>query len=146
MDDVIRRACAGDVADMVRMNADFVAQIDYPAPIDLDVARDDFCAALVNPNGLALVLERDGRVVGMLLAQAVRLLLTRAMVAQELVFWVDPEARGAGGALLSAYEDWARRMGCVSCSLVTIDERVGVLYRRRGYRRAETVFQKGLSD
>lgn len=54
--------------------------------------------------------------------------------------------RGAGSALIDRYEQWARANGCVSTSLSSMRKPTAFarLYRRLGYRLAETAFVKAL--
>lgn len=71
-------------------------------------------------------------------------------VCEELAWWVEPDARGAGrvGArLLDAAEAWARAHGLKWLKMVAPHQsRVGRFYERRGYVPVETAYSKGLVD
>ena len=70
------------------------------------------------------------------------------LVANECFWFVKPEARGRGFALLLAYEEEAKRRGAVRCSMVHLKslqpERLGSIYEKRGYIPTETAYLKTL--
>jgi GNAT superfamily N-acetyltransferase len=69
-------------------------------------------------------------------------------VAQEMFWWVDPEARGlgAGRKLLETIEAWAKEQGAHKLTMVALDdvdgERVAAMYKTAGYRPLERNFVK----
>jgi GNAT superfamily N-acetyltransferase len=65
-------------------------------------------------------------------------------MAFEVVWWVEPEARGDGVRLLRAAEDWAIEQGIGKMQMVAPNERVGALYERMGYLPVETSYQRTL--
>jgi GNAT superfamily N-acetyltransferase len=71
---------------------------------------------------------------------------TGEMVANEMFWWVQPEARGQGRSLLEAYEAWAGEQGARYLTMVhlsnSMPERLRKLYERRGYRESETHYIK----
>lgn len=68
--------------------------------------------------------------------------------AQELFWWVNPEARstGAGLALLRAAEHWAKERGCQTITMLCLDavepQKVATIYERMGYAPLERAFIK----
>lgn len=70
------------------------------------------------------------------------------LTGQELFWWIDPEHRGAGGKLFDALEAWVREQGASSFTMIALEaleaERVGKIYRRRGYRPVERSFVRGM--
>ncbi len=88
--------------------------------------------------GLALLLDTP-RGSGVLLAAAAASPFRPALWADEILFWIDPAARGGPGAaaLLDAYEDWARDLGASLVGLSAIESRAETLFARRGYVAAE---------
>lgn len=71
-------------------------------------------------------------------------------IAQEMFWWVDPEARGlgAGRKLLETIEAWAKEQGAQKLTMVALDdvdgERVAGMYKAAGYRPLERNFVKVL--
>jgi GNAT superfamily N-acetyltransferase len=67
--------------------------------------------------------------------------------AEELLVWVEPDARGSSWQdLLDAFETWARAGGCSRIKLSAQQSlrpaAMARLYRRSGYQPCETVFIK----
>lgn len=99
--------------------------------------------------GYALCLVNDvaGVAQGVLMAHAFEHDFGPVWMAQERVWWIDPEHRGsAASRMLDAYETWARSKGCQFIGMAGMgkDPQVGALYQRRGYVRAETHFLKAV--
>lgn len=68
--------------------------------------------------------------------------------AQELGWYVDPEARGVGlgSLLLEATENWAKEKGIDSISMIALpSSKTEAFYERKGYTLQETTFIKRLS-
>jgi GNAT superfamily N-acetyltransferase len=106
-----------------------------------------FTSHVMLPNRLCLVLEVDGAAQGVLMASADPHPFGPVRLAQETVWWIEPEHRGRDAVrMLDAYEDWAREQDCNFSGMVGMGAvpDVGKLYHRRGYRTAETHFLKAL--
>ena len=94
------------------------------------------------------VLVDRGVVRGVLMARAAEHEFGPVRLARETVWFIEPKHRGRGAlGMLDAYEAWAREHGCAFAGMGGMgeDPAVGLLYRRRGYRGAETLFLKGLA-
>lgn len=97
---------------------------------------------------LALVCVGDNGLSGVLLASAQEHPFAAVRYAAETVWWIAPEARGrAASEMLAAYEAWAVEQGCIFAGMAALATfpRAGIIYRRRGYREAETHFLKPLA-
>jgi RimJ/RimL family protein N-acetyltransferase len=96
------------------------------------------------PRKLCLVLEVDGALRGVLAASVAISPLSPVRIAQELVFWLDPDHRGrAAFEMLQAYEVWALSEGCVALGLSGLnDARVARFFRASGYALSENKFLK----
>jgi GNAT superfamily N-acetyltransferase len=98
--------------------------------------------------GLIVVAEdRGGQVVGGLVAAVLPQPITQRDYADELCYWLEPVARGGEAArlLLDAFECWvdARGLGCKMVAPCQAPwDRIGAVYRRRGYTAIETVFYR----
>jgi GNAT superfamily N-acetyltransferase len=95
-----------------------------------------------------LVAERDGRVVGMAGTHLERTYEADGQCARIMSFVVGSKerGRGAGQALISAVEDWARDRGAADVMLTTHERRAGAheFYGRLGYDRTGYRFHKRL--
>lgn len=70
------------------------------------------------------------------------------LTGQELFWWIDPEHRGQGAALLNALEQWVSEQGAHSFSMIALEalepDKVALIYRRRGYRPVEHSYLRGM--
>lgn len=96
---------------------------------------------------LCLVHDVEGIAQGVLMAHAFEHDFGPVWISQERVWWIDPAHRGSAATrMLDAYESWSIDQGCKFAGMAGMgeDPQVGTLYRRRGYRCAETHFLKAL--
>lgn len=86
-----------------------------------------------------LMAERDGELLGCLIATAARHIFSDALYASAALFYVKPEARAsrAAVALLEAFAHWARERGAVEASIhITSGMRqdeIGRFLERQGF-------------
>lgn len=117
--------------------------VPFSAPHALALVDRHMCSREL----LALVCGPSGAPVGVLLAASQEHPFAPIRYAAETVWWIAPEARGQGAAeMLAFYEAWATEQGCAFAGMAALASfpRAGVIYRRRGYREAETHFLKPL--
>ena len=143
---MIRKAEPADMGRIVEMGTRFVEETTYREHVSIDPQRltGTVVDLATNPNGVILVSENGNHVDGMIAMLMYEHPYSGIMTAFELVWWVDPEARGTGRQLLSAAEGWAREMGAKAVQMVAPNLRVGALYERLGYRPIETSYQRSL--
>lgn len=151
---IIRRATESDKDRIVELLRDsrLGAGFDSPAgatgfqfDFSLGYAERLFWRYLRAPRALCLVNDVEGVAQGVLMAHAYEHEFGPVMIAQERVWWIDPHHRGSAAMrMLYAYEQWAKELGCrfVGMAGMGEDPMVGELYRRRGYRVAETHYMK----
>ncbi len=116
-------------------------------PFDPAYAERLFVSYLGVSRRLCLVHDVDGVARGVLLAHAYEHDFGPVWMSQERLWWIDPAHRGtAAQRMLDAYEAWSRAEGCEFAGMAGMgaDPLVAKLYRRRGYRDAETNFLKAL--
>src|SRR5688572_6291922 len=67
-----------------------------------------------------------------------------ALMATEVAWWVEPDARGknVGAELMDAFEFWAKKVGCSLVIVSSIDDKVGKYYEKRGYKLHERAYLK----
>jgi hypothetical protein len=87
--------------------------------------------------------DPDHAVVGMIGLVAITSHVSGLPTATEVMWWVDPEARGSGLTLLRRAERWAVETGAAVIQMVApaTHARLGMLYQRRGYEMMETTYQ-----
>lgn len=109
------------------------------APVETDAySRGHFAAtlsALIEaPTGFAVVLDRDGPR-GVILALVSISPFAPVKVADELIWWVEPEHRGGGwGAqLFKSYEDWAVGQGVAMVGASCFDDATAAWLAQQGY-------------
>lgn len=154
----IRTATMEDMPGIVGMAQRFYPESPYPA-IYGDMPKEQAAGlAIVALQGMAdfgivpgvmLVADMDGELVGILCAHIDPATFNPAVVAAELVWWVEPEHRGGMTAvrLLKRGEDEARARGATvfnMCALATSPEEASEILKRLGYAPTHTVFTKRL--
>lgn len=139
---MIRHAVLADLPELLRMGKAFhsVTGVADLIPLDEDTLAQTFLNLM--EHGVILVVEGEDGLVG-----ATGALLhphyfnASHITGQELFWWIDPEHRGQGGELFNALEQWVKDQGAHSFGMIALDalepERVGLIYRRRGYRPTE---------
>lgn len=140
-----RRATQEDIPACLRMLRDFgkAASLDCDDESLLATLR-----ALLGSGGLYVTGEPVHGMAGVMLYP--QFFNTAHLAAQEMFWWVDPQARraGAGRALLGALEGYARENGARTLTMICLDDldgdRVAAFYRSEGYRPLERNFMKVL--
>src|SRR5262245_30350695 len=103
---MIRRALPCDKMAILRMARDFHAASGTALPFSAPMASMVFDACLEDADRLCLVLDSNGPK-GVLAAQAGQHHFSPVRVATEIMWWVDPGARGKSLGMLREYEAWA---------------------------------------
>ena len=138
---MIRLGHKGDIPALVELGAKFHAESGMA-----DIAGyvpEDFAATLegmIASEMMILLVAEDEKPVGMAGAVIFPFYFNSAhRTAQEMFWYVAPEARGGTGtALLGTLETVAKGKGCESLMMVELDHiPCGAIYEGRGYRRAE---------
>lgn len=144
----VRPATDADMPSLL-LGVSVFADEAYPnESVDTDRVATFLRATIGNPDGLVAVMETDrGMFAGLFVALLHRNLLTGLPSMGEILFYVDPEARGHGKRLLTYAEDWARDRGCKRATLCHLETtpRLETAYRRWGYVPLERSYQKELT-
>jgi GNAT superfamily N-acetyltransferase len=142
MTPLIRAATLADVPRLVAMGRQQIAatygETFADAPAQLEALATQLVTA---PACAAFVAEHDGAVVGMIGLVRYAHHLSGAPTVGEVMWWVDPDARGCGLPLLRRAERWACETGATAIQMMAPEARVGRLYERRGYRLVELTYQ-----
>lgn len=142
----VRQAIERDVADIVRMSRAFYATTTYREYADFDEATVTALAEALVRDHVMLVAEADGQVVGMVGLFVVPFMFNHGhQMAHEVVWYVDPEAQGAGAgkALLAAIEPACKAKGATGIFMIHLSNsppQAAEIYQRMGYAHSETVY------
>lgn len=144
---IVRPATARDMPAMLMGVSIFAAEA-YPNDcMDAQHVMAFLRGALESQDALVAVMEADHAMfAGLFVAVLNRNLLTGAPSMGEILFYVDPVARGHGRKLLRYAEDWARERGCCRATLCHLETtpRLETAYRRWGYEPIERAYRKEL--
>lgn len=143
----IRDATDADLPRLLEMAQGFLTTTAYGARVPFDAEHFTRLAELLRTQGRLFVAVRESRVVGMLGVLVLNHPISNERVGNEIVWWVDPEARSlnAWRALFRDAERWAREVGAVRMQFGAYhDDRLERLYRHLGYDPHEVVYEKAL--
>jgi len=139
---VIRQAVEGDIPRLLEMGAKFsqAARLIEHVGYDPESMERTFRFLIETPDHCLLVSD-NGAIGGIRSPHPFNL---SHWIAQELFWWCEG---GGGLKLLDAFEEWAAEK-CSTVRMITLEalnpERVGNLYRRRGYSPLEHGYIKRL--
>lgn len=148
---IVRRATLEDLPAYLPMGQAFhdASPMHQVIPFDPEGFSQFYKSALENPHAGMWITEVDGRPVGIAGALAYPMYFSPShLVAQELWWWLAPEARGhgAGQAMYDAIEAWANEQDVSALFMIALeDERapqMEKLYARKGFRPMERTFFK----
>ena len=143
---MIRQATLEDVDRVVEMGGRFAAETAYKDFISVDPERlQEMVTRLIESDGAVIFVSgSDATLTGMIGIVIYEHMWSGEPTAFELVWWVEPEARGDGVRLLRAAEAWAREKGIEKMQMVAPNRKVGGFYERCGYAPVETSYQRSL--
>jgi GNAT superfamily N-acetyltransferase len=142
----IRPGTLADVPALVTLARHFVASYGAAGP-ENPAQLETLATHLVStPTTTVLVADAGaGHLVGMIGLVAYAHHVSGVPTVGEVAWWVDPDARGCGVALLQRAERWAAEQGASQIQLIAPNDRVGRLYQRRGYTPIEVSYQRPLT-
>ena len=143
----IRRASLDDVPTLVALGGRFLRESSYAEHYADNPVQQTRLAewATTDPAATVFLLERDGVPVGALVCVMIVHPFSGERIVSELMWWVEPETRGAGLKLLKAMERWGASQGATKIQMIAPDDRVANLYRRLGYHWVESAYQRTLT-
>ncbi|MBF0177231.1 MAG: GNAT family N-acetyltransferase [Magnetococcales bacterium] len=122
-------------------------------PMDVGAFKRDCMVAMRSPRQQLWVAERQGEVVGALVAVTSRVYgWSPAKVATDIFFYVTQEGRGSGTTLLRRFLDWAASFPDVVTVVLQTgvgiydDHRVERLYEAFGMEATGQIYQLWLQD
>lgn len=146
---MIRLATPDDVPALVTLGVRFLNETPYhmhlaASPTHLEeLAR----ALIASEDAVIFVAERHGEVVGCLALHVFPHPMSGERTANELVWWVNPEARGVGVLLLRRGEEWAKAMDATRMQMVapTAAPEVARFYTHAGFTPVETMYERRIA-
>jgi len=97
---------------------------------------------------LVLLAKKDDLVVGVLIAYIAQFIWSRTYIAQDLVFFIQPNHRSMASEMIRGYEDWARSNSvteaALSCMSGLLEDKVVKFYKLHGYKEVGSVTRKEL--
>jgi hypothetical protein len=143
---MIRRANSDDLDALMPMAERFYTSCPWAkiADYDPETARVGMASLLANENCGLFVIDRDGHLFGAFGCVLTPVWLsTDFVVAQEVFWWVEPEARGTRESLelWIAADRWAEKSGAKAAVMIRLegmgDEALHRTYLSRGYTPVE---------
>lgn len=146
---MVRELTIQELGGAAQFGAGFIAESGIRSGFIPDVFVKKWESLISIGMGFILGLFREEKLVGVFGAVVAENLNDASVEANECFWFVDPEHRGRGLELLSAYETAALARGAKRCSMVHLlslqPERLRDLYMRRGYTPVETSYFKELN-
>jgi GNAT superfamily N-acetyltransferase len=144
---MIRQATQDDAARLTEMGMQFVASTRYHGVFEGSTEHIGRTveAMLTGPDRVVFVSGSDDKLSGMIALLLFDHPITGHRTASEVVWWVEPGARGTTGVrLLRAAEEWAQESGATQIQMVAPNDAVGDLYTRMGYEPIEVSYYRRL--
>lgn len=141
---MIRDVCEKDIPRTVEMGLRFHNQSTYRHHIAANAEQMKTLAETLMNKGIFLVDERDGQLVGMIGAFKFPHFISGEPIVGEVAWWVEPEYRGRGIALMRELEKRARQAGAKQVQMIAPTPEVAEIYKRMGYSFIESGYGKAL--
>jgi len=141
---MIRLATQEDIPRLVKMGQRFRNESTYGKYLAENPEKmAELGKRLIEVDGLILA-ERGEMIIGMLGFILHRHFISGELVAGEVFWWVEPEFRGEGLALMMDAERRAKLAGAQYMHMIAPNESVEAIYKIRGYERVESTWQRNL--
>jgi GNAT superfamily N-acetyltransferase len=146
----VRQATIDDLDQYVKLMAEFhnASPMKNVAVFNEQKCRDFVSNSLENSDMLFLLGESEKGILGIASCLLYPLYFADYKVAQELWWWLTPDARGSGigQEMFKKIENWAKEKNAQSLFMIALeDERAGKMekvYCRAGFRPLERTFIK----
>ena len=145
---MIRQAREDDLLRIVEMSAQFYPHTYYIKISPFDTESVSILASSLIDNGVMLVAEVEGKVVGMVGLVPAPFIFNPSIVGvYEVIWWVEPEyqGQGVGRDLLRVIEPIAKEKGASYIHMVCMADspiQAAALYIKEGYDHTEMSFTK----
>ncbi len=129
------------------MAVEFFTEAKLPSRLNLELWVKNWTGLTRAGSGIVLVSDTDGVLNGAIGGLAYNDLNDGARVLAEAFWFTTKGARGAGLALLKGMEAWCRASGIKRIHMIhlhSLNERLGRIYERMGYRLVESAYVKDI--
>ena len=145
---IIRDITPNDKESILRLAEMFFNEILIPkAGIHFDAqhASAHFDTLINTPGVLALCVEKENGIRGMVAGVSSAIIFAKELAMQEMVWYVEPKYRNCGLKLLLEFEKRSKERGLDQMMMVgVIETPVLDLYPRLGYKENQRIFIKNL--
>lgn len=139
----LRSARLADIPRIVELGKKFLHASAYDKHFSENAPQmQSLAERLLNGEGDIIVSERNGVITGMLGFIVYPHHISGELVAGEVFWWVEPDARGDGIKLMHQAESMAQYMGATKMQMIAPTAQVGSVYQRLGYEFIESAYQR----
>lgn len=138
-------ATTEDVTEILEMSMKFMDGVGYKKYSDEQNIHNLIQSIVTGRQDQMIILLKPG--VGFIAGQVTPFVFGPHYIASEIAWWINEEHRkdGAGAELLEAFEYWAKNVaGCTMITLTSLDNKVGKVYEKKGYKLYERAYMKEL--
>jgi GNAT superfamily N-acetyltransferase len=145
---MIRLLTIHDLPLASQLGPKFYAEGKLPGEFVPEIFVGTWTALIERGLGFILGLFENSRLCGCIGAAVTKCLNDGKLTANEMFWFVTPEARGGGLRMVDEYEKEAVKRGAVRCSMALLKglhpDALGRFYERRGYKAFEIAYSKEL--
>lgn len=149
---MIRDATIDDLDEFIRLSIRSYKASKFNEIVDLDEKslRKTYKGLLENPKGIVKILDIDGQSRGVIGSFIIPFYLNyNYHICQEIIWWIDPEYRGHGKAMLEETEKKAKVLGAKMMVMVSLEsfkpKIIERFYKSNNYILVEHNFVKELN-
>jgi GNAT superfamily N-acetyltransferase len=151
----VTKALHSDIEEYLVISAKFHnnSTIKDYAKFDVESMYTFLLNALSNPDIVIFVCKDNNKLIGITAGLVFPLYFNHNYkVAQELWWWLEPEARGtgAGDLMYKALESWAKEKEANAVFMIALEDKkvetMAKLYKRKGFVGTERTFIKELNN
>lgn len=135
---MIRKCQISDIPRCIELAEAHLSASSYAALSYNQAKTTDFLEDLINENGFAVVIERDGLIVGGMIGDVINPWFSDSKVGIEHIIYVDPAYRIGRDVyrLIRSWVEWCKAQGCeqIRPQITSGNVRVARLYEAMGFK------------
>lgn len=141
----MRIAVLEDLEEIKEMSINFLAESGYGEYSNEETIENLIRSVLTGKQDEMIILLEPGA--GFIAGMSSAFSFGPHLLASEIAWWVNEDKRksGVGVELINAFEYWAKNIaGCTMITLTSLDDKVGKIYEKKGYKLYERAYMKEL--